>query len=42
MSFLVQIDALEERTGVDFFPMLQDGIENLIEGTDFQAVWGAE
>ena len=42
VDYLVTLDDLEERTGLDFFPMLQDNIENLIEQALEQDVWGAE
>jgi len=41
-TFLVKIDDLEERIGVDFFPMLRDDIEHLIEGAENNDLWGAE
>ena len=30
-SFAVSIDEIERRTGIDFFPQLEDGVENQIE-----------
>ncbi len=41
-DYLVKIDDIENRMGVDFFPMLKDNIEDLIEGAEPQDVWGAE
>ncbi len=41
-KFLVKIDDLENRIGVDFFPMLQDDSERLIEGAENTNLWGAE
>ena len=32
-EYLETIDTVEARTGVDFFPMLRDNIEDLIEET---------
>ncbi len=39
-TYLIKIDDLEKRTGIDFFPMLRDNIENLIEGTQYDNLWG--
>ncbi len=36
---LVTINEIEERTGVDFFPMLRDNIEDQIESTQPQDLW---
>ena len=41
-DYIERIDTLENRTGLDFFPMLQDNIEDLIEGALNQDLWGAE
>ena len=41
-AYLEKIDDLEQRIGVDFFPMLRDNIEDLIESTKYSDVWGAE
>lgn len=41
-TFLVSIVDLEARTGIDFFPMLRDNVENLIEGSAHDDLWGAE
>ena len=41
-DYLVRIDDLEQRIGVDFFPMLRDNIEDLIERTRYSDLWGAE
>ena len=40
-TYIVRINDVEARTGVDFFPMLRDNIENLIEGALPQDTWGA-
>jgi len=39
-TYLIKIDDLEKRTGIDFFPMLRDNIENLIEETQYDNLWG--
>lgn len=39
---LVTIDEVEKRMGIDFFPLLDDDIEDLIEGTDYDNLWGLE
>lgn len=31
-SFAVSVDEIEKRTGINFFPQLEDGVENQIEG----------
>lgn len=41
-DYIVSIDELEERTGVDFFPMMRDFIEGIVEEPVHQDVWGAE
>jgi hypothetical protein len=38
----VTIDEIEERTGVDFFPLLEDYIEAVVEGSEHDDLWGAE
>ena len=40
--YLERTDDLEQRIGVDFFPMLRDNIEDLIESTEYSDVWGGE
>jgi endonuclease G len=39
-TYLVAIDEIEKRTGVDFFPMLKDEIEEIIEETSYTNQWG--
>ena len=34
------LDALEQMTGIDFYPALPDRIEDFIESTYDPAVWG--
>ena len=41
-EYLVRVDEIEERTGVNIFPMLRDNIEDLIESTQPQDLWGAQ
>jgi len=41
-DFIVRIRDIEDRTGVDFFPMLRDNIENLIEEATPSNLWGAQ
>jgi endonuclease G len=31
-SFAASVDEIERRTGIDFFPQLEDVVENQIEG----------
>ena len=38
-SFVVSIDSLESMTGIDFFPGLQDSLENLLEGKIDISAW---
>ena len=38
-EFIVPIDEIEERTGIDFFPMLSNTIENKIEATKYRSMW---
>jgi endonuclease G len=38
-SFAVSVDEIERRTGIDFFPQLQDGVENQIEGAVNLSSW---
>ena len=42
VNFIVAIDEIEERTGLDFFPMLRDDIEDLIEIQVANDLWGAQ
>lgn len=39
-SFAVSVDEIERRTGIDFFPQLEDGLENQLEGSVNVGVWG--
>lgn len=39
-SFAVSVDEIERRTGIDFFPQLEDGLENQLEGTVSLGAWG--
>ncbi len=41
-TFIVPIDEIEERTGLDFFPMLRDNIETLVESATAGDLWGAQ
>ena len=41
-TYITPIDDIEKRTGLDFFPILKDLIEDLIEGTGYADFWGAE
>jgi endonuclease G len=41
-SYLTPIEVIEHRTGLDFFSLLKDDIEELIESTDHEDIWGAE
>ena len=38
-SFAVSVDEIEKRTGIDFFPQLEDGVENQIEGVVNYGGW---
>ncbi len=38
--FVVSIDALEKRTGIDFFPKLPDALENTLEQEKNYRIWG--
>ena len=40
--FLTSIDKIEARAGIDFFPMLKDSIEDVVEAEDNDDMWGAE
>jgi len=37
--FEVSVDEIEKRTGIDFFPQLEDRAENQIEGVVNYVVW---
>ncbi len=39
-KYLTPIDQIEKRAGVDFFPLLKDYIENLVEGKTYTTIWG--
>ena len=38
-NFAVTVDEIERRTGINFFPQLEDGIENQIEGVLNLTIW---
>ncbi len=38
-EFLVKIDDIEKRTGLDFFPQLKDNIENAVESGSYADMW---
>ena len=40
-EYIVKIRELEERAGVDFFPLLRDQIEDLVEERTFVTMWGS-
>lgn len=40
LNDVITIDKLEERTGMDFFPNLQDAVENAVEGKVENIYWG--
>ena len=37
--FEVSVDEIEKRTGINFFPQLEDGVENQIEGVVNYGGW---
>lgn len=39
-DFVITIDALEQKTGIDFFPALEDTIEDRMEASIDLAAWG--
>ncbi len=39
-GFIVPIDDIEERTGLDFFPRLIGSRETVLEATDYETLWG--
>lgn len=39
-EYVVSIDEIEARTGIDFFPLLEDSIENVMERTIDLKAWG--
>ncbi|MDD5148973.1 MAG: DNA/RNA non-specific endonuclease, partial [Flavobacterium sp.] len=38
-SFVVSVDSLEKMTGIDFFPKLDDKIENSLEKSSDYKSW---
>ena len=38
-EFVVSVDRLEKMTGIDFFPALEDKIENKLESSDDYKAW---
>ncbi|MCG7600687.1 DNA/RNA non-specific endonuclease [Halomonas sp. McH1-25] len=40
--FLVSIDEIEARTGLDFFPLLPDNVENVLEGSIRSEGWALD
>ena len=38
-KYVVTIDELEKRTGIDFFPALEDSLENKLESSSSYAAW---
>ena len=41
-DYLVPVDKIEARTGLDFFPFLRDDVEKQIEAAQPDDLWGAE
>ena len=41
-EYLTSIEDIQTRTGLDFFPLLKDSIENEIEKAKYDDMWGAE
>ncbi len=41
-AYLTTLDKIEERTGLDFFPLLKNEIEDKIESAAYKDLWGAE
>ncbi|NJB36673.1 DNA/RNA non-specific endonuclease [Croceivirga sp. JEA036] len=39
MDFVVPVDVVEKATGIDFFPKLQDNLENQLESKTYQSDW---
>jgi endonuclease G len=39
-QFVVTIDALEQQTGIDFFPQLEDALEQSLESKVSVSGWG--
>ena len=42
VEYLTPIREIEERAGLNFFPLLVDSIEDLIEEAETDDMWGAE
>jgi len=38
-QFVVSVDALEQQTGIDFFPQLEDGLEQSLESKVIMTEW---
>ncbi|MCH8978778.1 MAG: hypothetical protein IH945_05985, partial [Armatimonadetes bacterium] len=38
-EYIVPIDDIEKRTGLDFFPLLKDSLENALETADPDSMW---
>ena len=38
-DFVVSVDSIEEMTGIDFFPKLEDKIENSLEKRNDYKAW---
>lgn len=41
-QYVVSVDELEEKTGIDFFPNLADNVENPVEQTYTLSTWGLD
>lgn len=39
VDYALSIDELEEKTGIDFFPSLNDNLENALESTYSTKAW---
>ena len=39
-DYVVTIDTIEEKTGIDFFPKLSEEIEKNLESTIYLKAWG--
>ena len=40
-SFILPINEIQQRAGVDFFPLLKDDLENPLESTRFVTMWSS-
>ena len=38
-TYLKAIDYIEDRAGIDFFPLLDDSVEAVIEATEYTRMW---